>query len=90
MNSTAAVHLMVEAERRVYADRATHLGDPDFYPVPLQKLLEKGYSQYRMESFSPDEATPSLMVAAGNPAPGEFDAKRRTFRWWMRRATPYP
>ena len=70
-NSAEVVHLMVEAERRVYADRATHLGDPDFYPVPLQKLLEEGYNTYRMESFSPEQATPSSAVAAGNPAPVE-------------------
>ena len=70
-NSADAVHLMVEAERRVYADRATHLGDPDFYPVPVQKLLEKEYSAYRMETFLPDQATPSSAVSAGNPAPVE-------------------
>ena len=70
-NTAEAVHLMVEAERRVYADRATHLGDPDFYPVPAQKLLEEAYSAYRMESFLPEEATPSSAVQAGNPAPVE-------------------
>ena len=70
-NSAEVVHLMVEAERRVYADRATHLGDSDFYPVPLQKLLEKEYSTYRMENFRPDEATPSLAISAGNPTPVE-------------------
>ena len=70
-NAAELVHLMVEAERRVYADRATHLGDPDFYPVPQQKLLEKAYSQYRMESFSPERATPSSEISAGNPAPVE-------------------
>lgn len=30
---------MTELERRVYADRATHLGDPDFYEVPVDMLL---------------------------------------------------
>ena len=33
-NTDSTVQVMVEAERRVYADRAAHLGDPDFYPVP--------------------------------------------------------
>ena len=70
-NSAELVHLMVEAERRVYADRATHLGDQDFYPVPLQKLLEEEYSVYRMENFLPEEATPSDAISAGNPAPVE-------------------
>ena len=70
-NSTEVVHLIAEAERRVYADRATHLGDPDFYPVPAQKLMEKGYSTYRMENFLPEEATPSSAIEAGSPAPVE-------------------
>src|SRR5690606_18686047 len=37
--SDSTVQAMVEAERRVYADRATHLGDPDFHAVPQQQLL---------------------------------------------------
>jgi gamma-glutamyltranspeptidase/glutathione hydrolase len=68
-NTAPTVHLMVEAERRVYADRATHLGDPDFYAVPQAKLLEKAYSTDRMQTFQTDEATPSLAVSAGSPAP---------------------
>ncbi|MFA6946540.1 MAG: gamma-glutamyltransferase family protein, partial [Pedobacter sp.] len=38
-NSDSTVQVMVEAERRVYADRATHLGDPDFYKVPQKYLV---------------------------------------------------
>ncbi len=78
-NSATAVHVTVEAERRVYADRATHLGDIDFYPVPLQKLLEKGYSQYRMENFSPDQATPSSMIEGGEPGASRVDADDALF-----------
>ncbi len=70
-NTAATVHLMAEAERRVYADRATHLGDPDFYAVPQAKLLEKGYSTSRMKTFLTDEVTPSSAVLAGSPAPVE-------------------
>ncbi|MGB3849187.1 MAG: gamma-glutamyltransferase [Tunicatimonas sp.] len=70
-NTAPTVHLMAEAERRVYADRATHLGDPDFHPVPQAKLLEKAYSAARMKSFLTDEATPSSAVSAGSPAPVE-------------------
>ena len=40
LNADSTVQVMVEAERRVYADRATHLGDPDFYNVPQVQLLE--------------------------------------------------
>ncbi len=39
--SAATIHLMVEAERRAYADRAEYLGDPDFYPVPIAELIAK-------------------------------------------------
>ncbi len=70
-NTAPTVHLMAEAERRVYADRATHLGDPDFYAVPQAKLLEKAYSTARMKTFLTDEATPSSAVSAGSPAPVE-------------------
>ncbi len=65
-HSPEAVHLMIEAERRVYADRATYLGDSDFYPVPRKELMDKSYLEERMSSFDPDAATPSDQVAAGN------------------------
>lgn len=70
-NTVPTVHLMVEAERRVYADRAMHLGDTDFYPVPVQELIEKEYNVSRMESFSENKATPSSQISAGNPTPVE-------------------
>ncbi len=63
--SAATVHLMVEAERRAYADRATHLGDSDFYPVPVDMLTDPEYAQHRMASFDPQHATPSAEVGAG-------------------------
>jgi gamma-glutamyltranspeptidase/glutathione hydrolase len=66
-NSAATVHLMTEAERRVYADRATHLGDTDFHPVPIAALIDSSYIAHRMSSFSENEATPSSAVTAGNP-----------------------
>ncbi|MGW8124028.1 gamma-glutamyltransferase [Roseivirga echinicomitans] len=70
-HSTEAVHLIVEAERRVYADRAAHLGDPDFYEVPLKGLQDKNYIKGRMKDFDPNKATPSSEVSAGQPAPAE-------------------
>jgi len=62
----STVQLQVEAERRVYADRATHLGDPYYYHVPLKQLLDVGYIKERMSSISFDKATPSSDVKAGN------------------------
>ncbi len=70
-NTAATAHVMVEAERRVYADRATHLGDPDFYAVPLHELINDAYNESRMESFTAENATPSDQVSAGDPAPVE-------------------
>lgn len=66
-NSRKSVHLMVEAERRVYADRATHLGDPDFYSVPELGLLDGDYLSGRMADFSEVKATPSSEIKAGEP-----------------------
>jgi len=65
-HSPQAVHLMVEAERRAYADRAQYLGDSDFYDVPIDSLLSPFYLAGRMEDFEPDLATASETVAAGD------------------------
>jgi gamma-glutamyltranspeptidase/glutathione hydrolase len=64
-NQDSTIRVIVEAERRVYADRATHLGDPDFYNVPQQNLLAKQYQTKRMQSMDWDKATPSEKVKAG-------------------------
>ena len=61
----STIQVMVEAERRVYADRAEHLGDPDFIKVPQKQLLDKNYNVNRMKDFSFDRATPSSAVKAG-------------------------
>ncbi|WP_317170079.1 gamma-glutamyltransferase family protein [Rhodocytophaga rosea] len=63
--TTQTVHLMAEAERRVYADRATHLGDPDYYKVPVKDLLNEQYLSQRTTSINPDRATPSQEIKAG-------------------------
>jgi len=64
-NSIKNIHLMVEAERRVYADRATYLGDPDFVSVPQDQLTNGLYIEERMKSFNPAKATPSGEVKEG-------------------------
>ena len=65
-HSAAAIHLMVEAERRAYADRAKYLGDPDFFKVPISHLISKQYAKQRMADVKPDKATPSSEVGAGS------------------------
>lgn len=64
--SAAAIHLMVEAERRAYADRAQHLGDMDFYDVPLDMLMSKDYARQRFSHFNKDRASDSEEISAGS------------------------
>lgn len=64
-NSVRTAHLMTEAERRAYADRAVYLGDPDFVKVPVEELTSDTYLQQRMETFNEDKATPSQEVKEG-------------------------
>jgi gamma-glutamyltranspeptidase/glutathione hydrolase len=64
-NTVRYVHLIAEAERRVYADRAAYLGDPDFYSVPSQELVHDLYVKERMKDFNPDKATPSRQIREG-------------------------
>ncbi len=62
--SDSTIRAMVEAERRIYADRATHLGDPEFYNVPVEYLTDKKLNQERMAKVSLQKATPSSEVKA--------------------------
>jgi gamma-glutamyltranspeptidase/glutathione hydrolase len=65
LNSTKAVQLMVETERRAYADRAEHLGDPDYYKVPLKTLSSDAYIQSRMKDYDSTKASISKNITAG-------------------------
>jgi gamma-glutamyltranspeptidase/glutathione hydrolase len=65
------VHLITEAERRVYADRATHLGDPDFYRVPISSLLDEKYLLERRASIDKNKKTASAEIKAGMFASNE-------------------
>ncbi len=67
--SRETVHLMTETQRRVYADRARHLGDPDYYIVPQDKLIDSVYLVKRMASFTPERATLSDSISAGETVP---------------------
>lgn len=65
-NSSRTVHLMTEAERRVYADRAAHLGDPDFFNVPVAGLIDSAYITSRMATFDANKATLSSTIKEGS------------------------
>lgn len=63
--SIKSVQLMIEAERRAYADRAEFMGDPDFYHVPVKTLMSEAYLNQRMSDYHPDKAGVSSAVKAG-------------------------
>ena len=60
-----SIHLMIEAERRSYADRSHFLGDPDFVEVPQDALLANDYLAQRMNDYNPQKATSSDAVKHG-------------------------
>ena len=62
LNSEEAVQIMIEAERRAYADRAEYMGDPDFIQDKTQMLISDEYLKNRWKSFNPKLATPSKDV----------------------------
>ena len=72
-NSTEFVHMLTEIQRLAYADRAIHLGDPDFYPSPVPMLISKNYAKKRLGLVSMDKATPSTEIAAGNTIPESME-----------------
>ncbi|MBI2835162.1 MAG: gamma-glutamyltransferase, partial [Acidobacteria bacterium] len=57
--SAASVHLMAESMRRAYADRARHLGDPDFNDIPVARLTSKPYAAQLRKSIHPNRASKS-------------------------------
>jgi len=65
-NTTQGIHLMTELMRRVYADRATHLGDMDFIDVPLNMLLSRPYIKNRNDDINMSMATPSSQIKEGS------------------------
>ena len=64
-NSSNYIHLLTEAQRRAYADRAEHMGDPDFWDNPIAMLTSKEYAKERLDLISMEKATPSLEIAHG-------------------------
>jgi gamma-glutamyltranspeptidase/glutathione hydrolase len=65
-NSAEYINTISEIESRVYADRATHLGDPDFFNVPQKSLLDKNYLTNRFSEIKSDIKTPSSKVKEGS------------------------
>ena len=64
-NSIKYIQLLVEAERRAFADRSEYLGDPDFNYIPINELLSNNYLSNRMNNFSFERSTNSESISPG-------------------------
>src|SRR5690242_12728065 len=67
-NSSDRYHLMAEAMRRAFADRAEYMGDTDFVKVPIAGLIDKAYAQKLRSTINTERASNSAEVHAGRPA----------------------
>ena len=72
-NSTAYVHILAEVGKRVFADRAEYLGDPDFYEVPKTALLADDYLAKRASTIRPD-----VISTTENIKPGLYESEQTT------------
>jgi len=71
LDKATQVHLITEAMRRAYRDRAQYLGDPDFVDIPVQRLVDPDYAAGLRASIRLDRATPSASLpGAGNVSEG--------------------
>ncbi|GIQ60663.1 gamma-glutamyltransferase [Flavobacterium collinsii] len=64
-NSVESIQVIVETERRAYADRSQFLGDPDFVKIPMKALLSDTYLKDRMSSFNTEKASLSSEIKEG-------------------------
>ncbi|MGQ8775292.1 gamma-glutamyltransferase [Serratia sp. NA_112.1] len=65
LNSARYIHLLSEIEKRVFADRADYLGDPDFAKVPVAQLVAPDYLQKRAAEINPTAISPTEKVRPG-------------------------
>jgi gamma-glutamyltranspeptidase/glutathione hydrolase len=71
IQSAEKLHLLAESMKLAYADRSQHLGDPDFWRVPVQGLISKSYADQLRKRIAVDRAKPSMEIRPGNPLPYE-------------------
>lgn len=69
--SPASLHLLIEAMKRAYADRARYLGDPAFVNAPIETLIAKDYAARLRAGIAVDRATPSKTIVSAPLAPRE-------------------
>jgi gamma-glutamyltranspeptidase/glutathione hydrolase len=65
-NSASSIHHLSESMIRAFADRAKHHGDPDYYDVPVENLLNKDYSRKGAQSIKENLKTPDDLIFAGD------------------------
>ena len=68
LDAVTFVHVLTETMRRVYRDRAEHLGDPDFHPVPVDRLMSLAHARDMRAEIDMQHATPSSSLPAASPA----------------------
>jgi gamma-glutamyltranspeptidase / glutathione hydrolase len=73
VGSAARYHVIAEAMKRSFADRAEYMADPDFADVPVAQLVDRAYAAARRSTIMPDKATPSREIK-----PGVFGGKEGT------------
>jgi len=64
-NTAQSIHLLAESMKLAYADRSKYLGDSDFVPVPIDRLISKAYASRRRTQIDPNRATPSPQILPG-------------------------
>lgn len=75
-HSSEMIHLIAEAERRAFADRAEYTGDEDFVNVPVEGLIDRGYLEERFSDFNTAHASLSSEIGAG--LPGKYESTETT------------
>ncbi|MBU8870017.1 MAG: gamma-glutamyltransferase [Gemmatimonadales bacterium] len=74
-NTAATIHLMAQSMKLAYADRAVHLGDPDFAPVPTRGMISRTYADELRALIDLKRDTPSARISAGRPLPHQLPAE---------------
>jgi gamma-glutamyltranspeptidase/glutathione hydrolase len=69
LNSPQYIHLVSEIEKRVFADRAEYMGDPDFVKVPVARLMDPAYIARRAREIDPKAPSPTAAVKPGLEKP---------------------
>jgi gamma-glutamyltranspeptidase / glutathione hydrolase len=86
-HTDSTTQVMIEAERRVFADRATFLGDPDFVKVPQKELLSSDFIKNRWQDFQFSQASDSKVIKAGKIAGYE---RQPTHHFWTKKGMLFP